>query len=252
MLGRGLLLPALLLLGSPPHRQATATAGTVHPPPPVCPPGPWHQSGRIDATHPSCGLVGDGVTPGSEALAQCLHLAANCSRTIFFPPGSYWLPETVVLSETNGTEGIRLLGSGSQSTLLCKCANCSSGPSAPGYDQCGPSAAGPEGPRGPVLQVGDPLGKGQTDGVEIEGVRINGVELGLHVVHSGGFTMKRSMVNAERYDYGDMTAAMIVRPHPGPTPPHPTTLLAALRIRPSGCWQITNGFEFYFEEMSFW
>ena len=57
--------------------------------------------------------------------------------------------------------------------------------------------------------------------------------------------MKRSMVNAERYDYGDMTAAMIVSP-PTQAPHHKT------HPTHHSCWQITNGFEFYFEEMSFW
>jgi hypothetical protein len=192
------------------------------PPPPYCPPGPWHESGRVEATHSSCGLVGDGVTAGSGALAACLRLAANCSATLFFPPGRFWLPTTVVLSRSNGSVA-HLLGSGRGASFLCKCANCSGAPHPPNYDQCGPSASGLLGPRGPVLQIGDPLGKG-TDGAKVDGFTIRGVELAVFIVNCAGISIARSEVTAGAYDGGDMDAAMIV----------------------------TNGFEFYFEEMAFW
>eukprot|EP01046_Picozoa_sp_COSAG06_P026230 COSAG06_NODE_2248_length_7242_cov_2.199356_2_plen_584_part_00 len=205
------------------HDVQTGSAGS-RPPPPLCPEGPWLQSGRIDATDPSCGLVGDGVTDNSDALAQCLHLAANCTRHVFFPPGRYWLARTIVLSSANGTQGIKLSGSGREVSYLCKCANCTGGPSAPSFDQCGPSAGGLHGARGPVIQVGAPETPKGTDGVEIDGFTIRGADLGVHIVNSAGVSMARSEVLAGGYDGGDMDAAMI----------------------------ITNGFEFYFEEMEFW
>eukprot|EP01052_Picozoa_sp_SAG31_P056024 SAG31_NODE_15804_length_738_cov_1.039124_1_plen_245_part_11 len=170
----------------------------------ICPPGVANASGRIYATHPSCGLVGDGVTSDSEALASCLLVAANCSRAIFFPPGQYWLPTTVVMSATNGTEGITLLGAGSGVSFLCKCANCSGGPSPPNYDQCGPTATGLTGPRGPVIQIGEPTGRKQTDGNQIDGFTIRGVDLGVYILHSAGVSMARSEVLAGAYDGGDM------------------------------------------------
>ena len=55
--------------------NASSATGTSPSRTPNCPPGPWHQTGQIDATHPLCGLSNDGVTESSAALAQCLQLA---------------------------------------------------------------------------------------------------------------------------------------------------------------------------------
>ena len=71
---------------TPQRRPSSSTTRT--PPPAVdtnCPAGPWVHTGQIEATSPWCGLASDGLTDNSAALVTCLHLAANCSKTIFFP-----------------------------------------------------------------------------------------------------------------------------------------------------------------------
>ena len=183
---------------------------------PNCPPGPWHQTGRIDATDPLCGLSNDGVTESSAALAQCLQLAANCSgktmqkMPIFFPPGAYWLARTVVFSAANGTTGMTLVGSGAGVSYLCKCANCSAGPSKPNFDQCGPSASGLHGPRGPVLQIGTPADEDGFGGVTVTDLTIRGVEIGVYIVNAPAVSMRRTQIEASGFDGGDMDAAMII------------------------------------------
>jgi hypothetical protein len=200
--------------------NASSATGTSPSMTPNCPPGPWHQTGQIDATHPLCGLSNDGVTESSAALAQCLQLAANCSgktmskMAIFFPPGAYWLARTVVFSAANGTTGMTLVGSGMQVSWLCKCANCSAAPSNPNFDQCGPSASGLLGPRGPVIQIGTPADEDGFGGIAISDLTIRGVEIGVYIVNAPSVSMSRTQIQAGGYDGGDMDAAMIISESP--------------------------------------
>ena len=218
----GASLGSLMKFNKPPmmmptlNLSASSATGASPSMTPNCPPGPWHQTGQIDATHPLCGLSNDGVTESSAALAQCLQLAANCSgktqekMPIFFPPGAYWLARTVVFSAANGTTGMTLVGSGGGVSYLCKCANCSAGPSKPNYDQCGPSASGLLGPRGPVLQIGTPADEDGFGGITITDLTIRGVEIGVYIVNAPAVSMSRTQIEASGYDGGDMDAAMII------------------------------------------
>ena len=74
------------LRGDDGPERATSAVRTAPPAPDAnCRAGPWMQTGQITATDPQCGLASDGVTDSSAALVACLQLAANCSKTIFFP-----------------------------------------------------------------------------------------------------------------------------------------------------------------------
>ena len=148
------------LLGTLPPATAWPAVRSRHPatlspapPPPFCPPGPWRETGRIDAEHAACGLVADGVTDGSAALGRCAAMAVNCSAVVSFGPGRFLIQDTVVFSPANGTgAGVRLYGADDDSTMLCKCPHCT--PSASCNNNVGPVLqVGSYGPHGGPLTV---------------------------------------------------------------------------------------------------
>ena len=95
------------LLGAVAVLLPTGTTTTAR-----CPTGPWLSQGQLDVTHAACGAVGDGGTDDSGAVERCLRIAANCSVPLFFPPGMYYLPSTVVVAKERGVpSSVSLMGS---------------------------------------------------------------------------------------------------------------------------------------------
>ena len=104
-LRRSLLGAVAVLL--PTGTTTTGTTTTAS-----CPTGPWLSQGQLDVTHAACGAVGDGGTDDSGAVERCLRIAANCSVPLFFPPGMYYLPSTVVVAKERGVpSSVSLMGS---------------------------------------------------------------------------------------------------------------------------------------------
>ena len=172
-----------------------------------CPTGPWLSQGQLDVTHAACGAVGDGGTDDSGAVERCLRIAANCSVPLFFPPGMYYLPSTVVVAKERGVpSSVSLMGSraiaapgayevgAGAASILCKCAHCS----------CDATS-----PRGPVLQFGSCLSALGSGGYNLESLDIVGNELGLLVECAAALSMERVRVRAGQYDGSSMSAAMI-------------------------------------------